>query len=475
MNTTTTDHRGRTRDQHGVPMSGTSDAIALYDRAIDRMLRFHPEVLDLAGALTTEAADAPMGHALVAYLHLGSTDVPDLEGAAAAHREMSSLPMNERERLHAAAISAWLAGDWNGAAQRLDDVLRIHPGDLLALAVGHQIDFFLGDAGMLRDRPARSAASIDPSHPHTGFVKGMRSFGLEESGHYGQAEEAGLAALAINADDVWAVHAVVHCMEMQGRVAEGIRFMLDREADWGAGNMFTVHNWWHLALFCLEAGRPARALDIYDAQVHHAQSAGIAIEMLDASALLWRLYLDDIDTGDRFEHLAAAWAGRAALAPWYAFNDTHAVMALTGAGRMAEAHAVIRRLEGYLDQASGTNARMTAEIGLPACRAIVAFAEGRHADVIGELAPIRRVFHHFGGSHAQRDVLQRTLLESALRTCARDLAHVLLAERLALRETSAYSWTQRSRLLYSVGATGEADAALDRASRLSCDFAESLR
>ncbi len=70
----------------------------------------------------------------------------------------------------------------------------------------------------------------------------------------------------------------------------------------------------------------------------------------------------------------------------------------------------------------GTNARMTAEIGLPACRAVLAFTEDRHADVVAELFPIRRVFQHFGGSHAQRDALQRTLLESALRARRYDLA-----------------------------------------------------
>ena len=46
---------------------------------------------------------------------------------------------------------------------------------------------------------------------------------------------------------------------------------------------------------------------------------------------------------------------------------------------------------------------MTAEVGLPACRAVVAFTEGRHDDVVAELLPIRSALHRFGGSHAQRD------------------------------------------------------------------------
>jgi len=53
----------------------------------------------------------------------------------------------------------------------------------------------------------------------------------------------------------------------------------------------------------------------------------------------------------------------------------------------------------------------------------------------------------FGGSHAQRDVFQRTLLEAALRSGRYDLARSLVAERLALRPTSTYAARQQQRLV----------------------------
>ena len=132
-----------------------------------------------------------------------------------------------------------------------------------------------------------------------------------------------------NPDDVWAVHAVAHTYEMRGRVDDGIRFLRGREADWGADNFFAVHNWWHLALFLLEAGRPADALAIYDTRIHHAGSEGVALELVDASALLWRLHLDGTDTGGRWAPLADAWVEHGCERSWYAFNDLHAVMALS--------------------------------------------------------------------------------------------------------------------------------------------------
>jgi hypothetical protein len=59
------------------------------------------------------------------------------------------------------------------------------------------------------------------------------------------------------------------------------------------------------------------------------------------------------------------------------------------------------------------NVAMTANVGLPACEAIVAFAEGRYADTVACLHPIRKIVHRFGGSNAQRDAVDRTLMEAA--------------------------------------------------------------
>lgn len=447
-------------DAHGNPMTGGVDTIELYDSAIDRLVRFHPDIVDLAGRLADGDAPPPMALALMAYLSLMSTDVDDLADARVAWESLARLDANERERAHAAAIGAWVDGDWTGASTHLDDLLTRWPGDLLALMLGHQLDFFLGDAHNLRDRPLRVIAEFDDDDPHIDFVRGMAAFGLEESGHYSQALDTGLAAVESNPDDVWAIHAVVHTYEMQGLVDDGIGFLTSERTRWEAGNLFTVHNWWHLALYHLEAGQPERSLGIYDAEIHHAGSAGVPIEMVDASALLWRLLLDGVDTGDRFATLAAAWEPKSTGTPWYAFNDLHAVMALAGADRLDDARRVVDDRQRWLAGASGTNAMMTAEVGLPACRAALAFAEERHDDVIDELMPIRRTLNRFGGSHAQRDALQRTLLESALRSGRCELARGFTAERLGTRESSVYSWTQRARALRGLGdpaAAAEAD------------------
>lgn len=445
-------------DEHGNPVVGSAEAVSAYDRAVDAFVRFGPDLVPAMRALTVEHPSLALGHLLSGFVSMTSTDAPDLRHARRALGAVADLgdrlDGDERAVAHRDALAAWVAGDWRGAARMLDDLLLRWPADLLALQIGHGLDFYLGDAANLRDRVGRSLHAFDPAHPHHAFVRGMYAFGLEESGQYEQARTHGLAALERNPDDVWAVHAVVHTYEMQGLVDEGLRFLHEREADWGSGNLFMVHNRWHQALFQLEAGLPDAALATYDAHIHNDASAGLPLEMLDASALLWRLLLDAVDTGGRWAALADAWARRtldAADEPWYVFNDLHAVMAFAGAGRFEDARSVIARLSAYVASSRGTNVDMTAEVGLPACGAVLAFAEGRDTDVLDLLVPIRTVLHRFGGSHAQRDALQRTIVDAALRSGRHDLATALLGERLALRETSVYSLLRWAELLRARG------------------------
>jgi tetratricopeptide (TPR) repeat protein len=444
-------------DTHGNPVSGPQAAVDRYDSAVDHLLAYRNELVDAMTSLATDEPDFAMGQVLAAYLSLTSTDLPDVAGAREIAGHLGTLALNERETAHREVLDAWVAGDWHGAARRLDAVLIRWPADLLGLLVGHQLDFFLGDAANLRDRVGRSLPSIDPDHPHHGYVRGMYAFGLEESGHYELAERHGLAAVERNRDDVWATHAVVHTYEMQGRVDDGIRFLRGGQADWAEDNLFTVHNWWHLALYLLEAGRPDESLSIYDRRIHNEDSAGVPLEMVDASALLWRLHLDGVDAGGRFAPLADAWATRTADEPWYVFNDLHAVIALVGADRLPDARAVVERLAAYVAAGSpSSNVRMTAEVGLPACRSVLAYAEGRHADVVAGLLPVRTILARFGGSHAQRDALQRTVVVSAIGSGQLDLARALLDERLGVRETSVWSSRRRAQVF---GSVGDVDAA----------------
>lgn len=438
----------RFKDRFGHTLTTTNaDAPDRYDNAVESLLRFGDDVVDKWDA-TVADDDFVMGRIGQAYLRCLSSEAPDAAEAGASLAEIDGSRLTDRERRHLDAARAYASGDLHGAAERLEVLTVEFPRDALALAVGHQLDFFRADALGLRDRLGGALLSWDESDPWFGFLLGMQAFGLEECGLYPQAESAGMRALEREPRDVWAHHAVMHVYEMQGRIETGLRFAESRRADWEHDNFFVPHNAWHEALMHLENNDNASAFAIYDRVLHHAESDGVALEMLDAASLLWRLHLRGDDVGDRWEPLADAWAKKSEQR-WYVFNDMHATMAFVGAGRLDDAHALVDRLERYIAADHGrpvANVAMTAEVGLPVCSAILDFGEGRYQEAISRLRPIRKIIQRFGGSHAQRDVVARTLLEASIRSNDQALATTLLSERMAINERSPFNRLQLARI-----------------------------
>jgi len=218
-------------------------------------------------------------------------------------------------------------------------------------------------------------------------------------------------------------------LEMQGRYEEGKTMYSDRENDWAPDNGFAFHNWWHLALYHLEHEDFDGAIALYDAQILPDDS-DVYLQMADASALLWRLHLQQVDTGSRWDRLATLWAKKTAVENgYYPFNDMHAVIAFVGSGRFDEAREVLAAVESAATGNTGVTAMMAEDVGIAACRAMIAFGEQNYPQVVDLLLPIRTIAHRFGGSHAQRDILTQTLIESAIRGSDMQLATNLISER----------------------------------------------
>lgn len=428
-----------TTDLRGEPVS-TDDRAALdrFETALRLLNGYYADPLAEIEAALAERPDFALGHCLRAGLFLISTErgaEPELSRSVEALEGLAPAA-NDRERGHAAAARAWLDGDFKRAVDLYGRVLEDHPRDLLALQLAHQCDFFLGQTTELRDRVARVLPFWDEDAPGRGYVLGMHAFGLEENNQFRQAEETGRHALSLEARDPWAVHAVAHVMEMEGRLAEGVDWLEGRRGDWAEDNLFAFHNWWHLGLYNLDMGRVDRVLDLYDTAIRPSGST-VALEMVDASAMLWRLHLRGADVGPRWAALAEGWQAHAGDA-YYAFNDAHAVMAFVGAGRDADADRVIAAAERRA-MGTGTNAALTREVGLPFCRALRAFGAGRYDEAVDLLLPVRPIAHRFGGSNAQRDVIALTLVEAALRAGRSRLAVALAAERTAAKPTSPFN------------------------------------
>ncbi len=422
------------KDHRGAPMTGADTrSLELYETAICQFNCYVGDPVATVDGALAESPDFAMAIALKAYLLLSGMERPSVAPAAELLAKLRSLKLNDRERRHAAAIACLVDGAFSRASERLDDILIEDPHDIVALQMGHLLDFYRADSRNLRDRVARVLAEWDSHMPGYHALLGMHAFGLEETADYARAEESARRAIALNARDGWAYHAVAHVMEMTGRYEDGAAFMRDNESGWATESFFQVHNWWHLALFRLEADQSADVLKLYDGPIRGGQSA-VVLDMVDASALLWRLKLRGIDVGERWNAIADRWQPLIEDR-LYAFNDAHAVMALLGSGRIGEAERTISIMTETARKQSD-NAAMSRDVGLPLARALLAFEQEKYAATIDLLRPLRNIAQRFGGSHAQRDLIDLTLIEAARRAGEAGLVRALANERLALKPKS---------------------------------------
>jgi len=419
-------------DVRGVPVSSCDrESLDDFETALYQFQSYFGDPTATLSATLARDPEFILGHIFMANALLMMSERQYLASARECidNAKALSSKANERERMLITAAEHLLAGDWDKAGASWDRLLADYPRDALAIQCAHLTDFYLGDAVNLRDRIGRVIGHWDETIPGYSYILGMQAFGLEESNEYALAERTARIALDIERRDGWTVHAVTHVMEMQNRYEEGEAFLTSRIEDWSRDNGFAFHNWWHLALFYLEQENYGAALDLYD-ETFRSDDSNVSLELVDASALLWRLHLQDQDTGSRWSELAEHWARKVEVENgYYAFNDLHAVIAFVGAGRLAEAKGVRKAVAAAAETNPRVTRAMAAEVGLPACSGMIAYAEGRYADAVECLYPIRSIAQRFGGSNAQRDILTQTLIEAAIRSGHTSLGSNLMHER----------------------------------------------
>jgi hypothetical protein len=198
--------------------------------------------------------------------------------------------------------------------------------------------------------------------------------------------------------------------------------------------MNQVHIWWHKALFHLELGQYDAALALYDGPIRDTQRP-LALSLTNATALLWRLDTVGCEVGERWHEQAELWESHAD-GKCLVFADIHAAMAELRCGREA---SVGRRLAAMRETAANgaEAAGLYRDVGIPIVEGLAAFHRGAYAEAVELLLPVRFDLWKIGGSFAQRDVVNWTLTEAAVRAGQRDIALSLAHERLASRPRSA--------------------------------------
>jgi uncharacterized NAD(P)/FAD-binding protein YdhS len=420
----------RPTDQYGLPVSTNAEAAELWRQALDRIRRVQagaPELI--SAALDVDPAFA-LGHAALALLARECEAKVDAAASLSAAIDSVRLRADAREISFVRMVEARLVEEPAVGDEQLLRHIKEHPVDCLAVSVALPTIAFSGVAQPLED----SWALVDVLAPEYGddwWFRSLVAFTRQEQDRFADAAELADRALAFEPAAGHAVHARAHVTYETGDHAAGLAWLDQWIAAHGGDTNHRAHFVWHAALHEIAMGDLAAALRRYHEHLAPPQVTG-ARALVDSASLLWRLRMLGVSIGcaDVLPALAAVDAC-VFDRPATTFTALHAAIGLAGAGDLG----ALGRLEEYA--ASHPN-RSFAVAVVPLCRGLAAVADDRPADAVGPLTALRTMgLRRFGGSAAQQEVVEETLLYALVGSGRRSEAASLLGQRHERRGSPA--------------------------------------
>jgi hypothetical protein len=386
------------------------ETVGAFNDAMDDYMLFSGEPVGHLLATAEVDPDFAMGYCLTGCLRL-------FGGVSAAHPRINlelraararRSRVSAREQAHIDAFECAAGGEMSGAGQMWDAILADFPHDMMAAKCAHEAYYLVGEAERMRQSVQNILPAWDEGIPYYGFLLGMGAFGLEEAGDYGKAEDMGRQAFAIEPRDCWAVHAVAHVMEMQGRREDGIAWLDGSNAHWDGAHWLRGHLWWHLCLPLMETGQFDRVMEIFDRHVSDCDK-DMVTRLNDCTSLLWRLELKGIDVVDRWDRLVDLWADHLNDHA-FALADAHIAMTMVAAGGEKKLGRFLESQHAYIEGENSTNSQIMETVGRDLCLGLIAFRRGDYATAAEKIGAVRPQIFRIGGSNAQRYIFELTLL-----------------------------------------------------------------
>jgi tetratricopeptide (TPR) repeat protein len=421
-------------DVRGLSLSAPSAAaVERFEAIINDLYYYRLGVGDRLDALLQEFPEFVLAHVLKGYSLMTEGTLDAYPKARAHLRQAEALPATPREHLHQEALRAWIAHDSSARAAAWEQILVEWPLDMLAFRQYTGTLFWMGDKRHQAEVSAGVASHWGPQTPGYGHFLSAHAFAMEEVGQYAVAERCAREALAIQPQDLWALHGLAHVFEMQGRVREGIEQLRDAARFLNDYNLFRGHLWWHLSLFKFSQARFDEVLDLFDREIY-PKSSTFYLDVQNGASLLARLEFQGVDVGlARWERLAQASLLNATQSTIW-FTSMHHVMALVRTGRLSAAQSTFE----YLGSMGTSSAQ--AALARELAQAAAAFYQDKPREALKRMLALRQRHGELGASHAQQDLYDQIAVMAALQLGDLPRVRQLLKARLSTRIWDAASW-----------------------------------
>jgi hypothetical protein len=403
-----------------------------------------PFMGDEPGGLTvTSSSEMAQVHYLAAVdlMLAGRTDVDDSINAALAHDEHMVLALvlqslrvrlrgqieqgaailrsagvaaqaaTDRERGVVAFFEAFIRPDRFETERRGLDHLRAYPRDRLVVLYMHFLYNIMLPTKNRRDRHRALALEHAADWGDDWFLLGEQAFIATEAGEHAESRTLAERALTARPENAPAAHAMAHALLETGAASEGRDWLGNWLEDWGGASTSRCHLTWHLALLELADDDSVAAARRLDAILDEANPPLGALS--DGASLMWRLHLEGWP-----EPLPWLTLEHSPVPPGLVFGALHRAFVLAGLGRSAVIRSNADAMNGVIAEA---------------CRALADFADGDANATADRLLEHEADLVTIGGSRAQLEVLDDTLITALSRSGRVNAATERLQARLARR------------------------------------------
>lgn len=421
-------------DSRGLSISTNSaEAARLYREGVDLLIAAWPGAIETLQQAVAADPSFALAHAALARAYAIRVKPTDAKACITIASELVVRNGTERERSHVATLAFAVAGQTATALPAALAHVDRWPRDVVIFSLPLGAFGLLAFSGMADHDQAR--VDLCEKHAHhfeaeDWWFLTYRGWSHAENGTVRLGRDLAQRAFDLRPANANGAHALSHAMFEDGAGAEAEQLVARWLPTYDRSGVLHGHIAWHQALSALERGDSAGALAVYETHVQPSVSQGTPINILtDTVSLLWRLQLYGHDVPASLWQTARNYAETKFAKPGFAFIDAHLGFLAAATGDKLAAAERIDTLTKLVEDGA-----MAAGPVVPAiCRAALAFADGNYADCVRILEPMAGDVARIGGSGAQREVVEDTLLVALMRSGEATKAGALLDERLHRR------------------------------------------
>ena len=406
-------------DSYGNKVSTDSiEAITSYNTGVHQFLGAEPGVeASFKAAISADPKFtlAHIGLAREMQLRGRSNDVKQsLETAVEVGQHLS-----DREQSHLNVSNLLLRGKSTEARVAVYEHVKEWPRDVLIAQMCTSVFGLIGFSGL----PGREAeqlsfmTNLTPNYGDDWWCKAQLAFAQLE---VGQLDEAGInieEALLSNPNSAHSKHIRAHLYYENLQDEDGLSYLQKHWKNYDPSGALYNHISWHVGLWSLETGNLEQMWNILDNHISPDNSQGPPLNVLtDTAALLFRAELAGVEVPLKRWNDLSAYAMTKFANPSLGFADFHAAITHARAGN-------VEALENIIANAKGPVSGLTKKVA----KAYRHMQDEEWLSASELFTSVVREHACFGGSNAQRDLLDFSLAACLIHQGRKQEAKTILA------------------------------------------------